>query len=94
VLEYGAAIWGGLPEYLADKIENTQNRCLKILGIPRDNLKSLRERRDHIAMEELKQIQIDVTHSCHKFIPLPTSHIHDLRTSSSIPYPISHTKKT
>ncbi len=29
VLEYGAAIWGGLPEYLANEIESTQNRCLK-----------------------------------------------------------------
>jgi hypothetical protein len=55
VLEYGAAIWGGLPEYLADEIKSTQNRCLKILGIPRDKI---RERRDHIAMEELKRIQI------------------------------------
>ena len=93
VLEYGAAIWGGLPEYLANEIESTQNRCLKILGIPRDNLKSLRERRDNIAMEELKRIHTDATHPCHKFIPLPASHTHDLRRNSSISYPISHTKR-
>ncbi len=62
VLEYGAAIWGGLPECLADEIESTQNRCLKILRIPRDNLKSLRERRDNIAMEELKRIHTDITY--------------------------------
>jgi hypothetical protein len=93
VLEYGAAIWGGLPECLADEVESTQNRCLKILGIPSDNLKSLRQRRSHIAMEELKRIQIDVTHPCHTFIPLPTSHTHDLRRNSSIPYPISHIKR-
>ena len=93
VLEYGAAIWGGLPEYLADEIESTQDRCLKILGISRDNLKSLRERRDNIAMEELKRIQTDATHPCHKFIPLPASHTYDLRRNSSIPYPISHNKR-
>ncbi len=93
VLEYGAAIWGGLPEYLANEIESTQNRCPKILGIPRDNLKSLRERRDNIAMEELKRIHTDATHPCHKFIPLPASHTHDLRRNSSISYPISHTKR-
>ena len=29
VLEYGAPIWGGFPQYLADEIESTQNRCLK-----------------------------------------------------------------
>ena len=93
VLEYGAAIWGGLPEYLANEIESTQNRCQKILGIPRDNLTSLRERRDNIAMEELKRIHTDATHPCHKFIPLPASHTHDLRRNSSISYPISHTKR-
>ncbi len=65
----------------------------KILGIPRDNLKSLRERRDNIAIEELKRIHTDATHPCHKFIPLPASHTHDLRRNSSISYPISHTKR-
>jgi hypothetical protein len=88
VLKYGAAIWGGLPEYLADEIESTQNRCLKILGISRDNLKSLRERREHIAIEELTRNQIDATHPCNKFLPFPTSHTHDLRRNSCIPYPI------
>jgi hypothetical protein len=31
VLEYGAEIWGCRPQYLADNIESTQNRCLKSL---------------------------------------------------------------
>ena len=93
ILEYGAPIWFGLPQYLADEIKSTQNRCLKILGIPRDNLKSLQERRDDIAMEELKWIVTDVTHPCHTFIPLPLSHTHDLRKKFGIPQPISHTER-
>ena len=46
ILEYAAPIWSGLPQYLADEIENTQNRSMNILRTPRDNLQTLQERRD------------------------------------------------
>ena len=26
-------VWGGLPKYLADELDSTQNRCLDIIGI-------------------------------------------------------------
>ena len=41
ILEYAAPIWSGLPQYLIDEIESIQNRCMKILGTPRNNFKTL-----------------------------------------------------
>ena len=72
----------GLPKCLADEIESIVKRCLKILEISRDNIKSLQEKRDDIAMEELKWIVIDATQPCHTFIPLPLTHTHDLKKIS------------
>ena len=45
ILEYAAPIWSGLPQYLIDEIESTQNRCMKILGTPCNNFKTLEQRR-------------------------------------------------
>ena len=93
VLEYAAPIWSGLPQYLADEIENIQNRSINILGIPRDNLQTLQERREIITMKEFKRIQSDTTHQCNKFIPSSISHTYDLRKDSVLPQPISRTNR-
>ena len=68
ILEYAAPIWGGLPEYLTEEIGQVQNKCLKILGSPQNELQTLKERRDNITMEEIRRIIKDNTHPCNKFI--------------------------
>ena len=85
--------WSGLPQYLADEIENTQNRSMNILRTPRDNLQTLQERRDIIAMKEFKRIQSDTTHPFNKFIPSPISRTYDLRKDSVLPQPVSCTNR-
>ena len=79
VLEYAAPIWSGLPHYLIDEIESIQNRCMKILGTPRDNFKTLQQRRADLTIKEFQKIQNDPTNPCNNFIPRPSTHEHDLR---------------
>ena len=55
VLEYAAAIWGGLPQYLNEEIENIQARSLRILGLPSESLLPLMQRRDNFAIREYKK---------------------------------------
>ena len=51
-----APIWGGLPEYSMEENEQVQNRYLKILGLPQNELQTLKERMDNITMEEIRGI--------------------------------------
>ena len=94
ILEYAAPIWSGLPQYLIDEIESVQNRCMKILGTPRNNFKTLEQRRANLTIKEFKKIQNDPTNPCNIFTQQPSTHEHDLRTRSNLPYVISYTKKT
>ena len=93
ILEYAAPIWGGLPQYLTDEIESIQNRCMKILGTPRNNFKTLEQRRADLTIKEFQKIQNDPTNPCNRFIQQPSTHEHDLRTHSNLPYVISYTKR-
>ena len=93
ILEYAAPIWGGLPQYLIEEIEQVQNRCLKILGLPQNELQTLKERRDNITIEEIRRIIRDKTHPCSELIPLHINHAYNLRTVSSIPQPKSYTQR-
>ena len=93
ILEYAAPIWSGLPQYLIDEIESIQNRCMKMLGTPRDNFKTLEQRRANLTIKEFQKIQNDPTNPCNKFIPQPSTHEHDLRTRTNLPYVISYTKR-
>lgn len=43
LLEYASPIWGGLAEYLSE-LQRVQDRCLRILGLPKDTLESLEQR--------------------------------------------------
>ena len=52
ILEYAAPIWSGLPQYLIDEIESIQNRCMKILETPRNNFKTLEQRRADLTIKE------------------------------------------
>ena len=40
VLEYASPVWGGLPIYLED-LQRVENRCLNVIGLPRDTVESL-----------------------------------------------------
>ena len=44
VLEYASPVWGGLPIYLED-LQRVENRCLNVIGLPRDTVESLVTRR-------------------------------------------------
>lgn len=50
LLEYGAPIWDGLPQYLENKLDRIQKRSFKILGLPHDflPLTSTSDRRDRM----------------------------------------------
>ena len=93
ILEYAAPIWSGLPQYFIDEIESIQNRCMKILGTPRNNSKTLEQRKADLTIKKFQKIQNDPTNPCNKFIQQPSTHEHDLRTRSYLPYVISHTKR-
>ena len=71
ILAYAAPIWSGLPQYLIDEIESIQNGCMKILGTPRDNFKTLEQRRADLTIKKFQKIQNDPTNPCNKFIPQP-----------------------
>ena len=81
-MEYGAAIWGGLPDHLANELENVQKRSLDIIRLPRDSLPSLEERRKTITTRELRRISEDSDHPCHNMILKPTEHLYNLRTKN------------
>ena len=82
LLEYGPAIWGGLPDHLANELENVQKRSLDIIFLPRDSLPSLEERRKTITTRELQRILEDSDHQCHTMILKPTEHQYNLRTKN------------
>ena len=41
VLEYASPVGGGLPIYLEEDLQRVQNRCLNVIGLPRDTIESL-----------------------------------------------------
>ena len=50
LLKYGATMWGGIPQYLLDQSENIQARGMPILGLHKDSLSPLKERRDTLTI--------------------------------------------
>ena len=80
LLEYAAPIWGGFPKYLSDEIENIQERSMRILGLPKDTLVSLKERRDKLTVAEFKRIKEDASNPNNKFIPIPLDNNFNLRS--------------
>ena len=93
MLEYGAPIWGGFPAYLAAELEKIQSRSLDIIGLPRDFLPSLEERRKTITAREFRRINDDVNHPCRTLIAKPTEHQYNLRTTNFCPSVISGTQR-
>ena len=66
---------------------------MKIVGTPRDNFKTLEQRRADLTIKEFQKIQSDSTTPCNKFIPQRSTHEYDLRTRSNLPHVISQTKR-
>ena len=73
----------GIPQYLADELENIQAKNLNIIGIPKDSLLILHERRDKQTMKEYERIINDISNSCNNLIPSPVRHPYDLRCQTT-----------
>ena len=56
LLEYASPIWRGLPTYLEEDFQRLQNRCLDIIGLPRNSVDSLATRRDNSTSKEFKRL--------------------------------------
>ena len=57
LLEHASPIRGGIPRYLVTEIERGQERCLRIIGLPKDTLRTLARRRDTQAIKELERLK-------------------------------------
>ena len=87
LLEYASPVWGGIPQYLADELENVQARSLKIIGIPKNSLPTLNERRDKQTVKEYERIINDISNPCNNLIPSTFRHPYDLRCQTTTDYP-------
>ncbi|KXJ08826.1 putative RNA-directed DNA polymerase from transposon X-element [Exaiptasia diaphana] len=56
LLDYACSIWGGLPQYLAMELQTVQDRCLRILALPKDTLEPLDKRRDEFTKKDIERI--------------------------------------
>ena len=56
LLEYACPIWGGIPDYLSLELQRVQDRCLKILGLPKDALETIASRRSNLTKNELERM--------------------------------------
>ena len=68
LLEYASPVWSGIPNYLEEELEYVQQRSLKILGLKKDALPTLKERREKATTNELKRIQDDPGNPCNRIL--------------------------
>ena len=72
--------------YLEEELEHVQQRSLKILGLKKDALPTLKERREKATTNELKRIQDDPSNPCNRFLSSAIESKYDLRRKNeSIP---------
>ncbi len=94
ILEYAAPIWAGLPYYLKEDIERVQNRCLDVIGLPRNKIESLGSRRNYLTSKEYNNILNSENHPCKRLICRINAHEHNLRTGCNpLLAPISSTDR-
>ena len=95
VLKYSSPVWGGLPIYLEEDLQRVQNRCLNVIGPPRDTVESLVTRRQTLTRKEFKHILESEAHPCKSFLDRPVDHGHNLRSCKTNPahhrIPVSRT---
>ncbi|CAB3995382.1 RNA-directed DNA polymerase from mobile element jockey [Paramuricea clavata] len=94
ILEYASPVWGGIPKYLEVEIERVQQRSLRILGLEKDTLPTLKERRDKATCNELKRIVEVPNNPCNRFLSGNKNHTYELRrTRDSTPRQLSKTHR-
>ena len=67
------------------KIYRVQNRCLNVIGLPRDTVESLVTRRQNLTRKEFKRILESEAHPCKRFLDKPVDHGHNLRSCETNP---------
>ena len=94
ILEYASPVWSGIPKYLEVEIERVQQRSLRILGLEKDTLPTLKERRDKATCNELKRIVEVPNNPCNRFLSGNKNHTYELRrTRDSTPRQLSKTHR-
>ena len=66
------------------KIYRVQNRCLNVIGLPRDTVESLVTRRQSLTRKEFKFLESEA-HPCKHFLDKPVDHGHNLRSCKTNP---------
>ena len=67
------------------KIYRVQNRCLNVIGLPRDTVESLVTRHQSLKRKEFKCILESEAHPCKHFLDKPVDHGHNLRSCKTNP---------
>jgi hypothetical protein len=94
ILEYASPVWGGIPKYLETEIERVQQRSLRILGLEKDTLPTLKERRKKATCNELKRIVEVPNNSCNRYLASKKNQTYELRrTRDSFPRQSSKTHR-
>ena len=88
LLEYACPIWGGIPDYLSVELQRVQDRCLKILSLPKDALETLASRRSNLTKNELERMMSSDTF---KHLFKQSEHDYNLRHKKCNQVPLSHT---
>ena len=69
ILEYASPVWAGLSNYLRDEIERVQSRSLRILGLEKDYLKPLYQRREEATSHVVDSTLNDPNHPSRSALP-------------------------
>ena len=81
--------------WVEEDLQRVQNRCLNVIGLPRDTVESLVTRRQNLTRKELKRILQSDAHPCKRFLEKPVDHGHNLRSCKTNPahlrMPVSRT---
>ena len=71
------------------------DRCLNVMGLPRDTVESLVTRLQNLTRKEFKRILESEAHPCKRFLEKPVDHGHNLRSCKTNPahlrIPVSRT---
>ena len=80
--------------YINMDIERVQNRCLDIIGLPRNKIESLASRRNYLTIKEYDFILNSENHPCKRLICRTNTHEYNLRAGSNpLLAPISFTDR-
>ena len=93
LLDYVCPIWGGLPDYLAEELQKVQDRCLKILALPKETLEPLVQRRNSMTMKEAQRMIESGNYNHLLQQSVERKHNYSLRDKNSYQVPSSKTKR-